>query len=136
MKDSIVLAAQRAAHATAHAVIGAVAADDLTPSEGNALANLVDGPRTVGQLATAAGVRPTTLTSLLDRLERRGLLVRRPSPDDRRSLLVELTADGRSVARRVVRAIGDLERRALGPLSEEQRLALASALDALAEGSS
>jgi MarR family transcriptional regulator, organic hydroperoxide resistance regulator len=134
INESIVLAVQQAAHASAQALAAAVHADKLAPSEVNALANLVDGqPRTVSQLAVAAGVRPTTLTSLLDRLEGRDLLIRRPSPHDRRSVLVELTPAGLVAARRAHEAIVELERRALGDLSDDARHALLSALRTLAE---
>jgi len=132
MNGSIVLSVQRAAHATAHAMAAAVAADRLSPAEANAMANLGE-PLTVSRLAAAAGVRPTTLTNLLDRLEGRGLLTRRPSPGDRRSLLVELTPTGHEVAGRVRNAITELEHRSLGPLGAEERDALVTALEALAE---
>jgi DNA-binding MarR family transcriptional regulator len=130
MNDSIVLLVQRAAHVTGHALAAAVSDERLSPAEVNALANL-DEPLTVSRLAAAAGVRPTTLTSLLDRLEGRGLLVRRPSRDDRRALVVELTPAGRDVADRVRTAVDGLERRALGSLPAAQRSAFVMALGAL-----
>jgi MarR family transcriptional regulator, organic hydroperoxide resistance regulator len=46
---------------------------DQVASEINALAILADGHgRTISELGGAAGTRRTTLTSVLDRLERRG----------------------------------------------------------------
>jgi DNA-binding MarR family transcriptional regulator len=132
MNESIVLAVQRSAHATAHALSAALSDDRLSPAEVNAVANLEE-PLTVSRLAAATGVRPTTLTSLLDRLEGRGLLSRRPSPEDRRALLVELTPAGREVAGRVRTAVAELEHRSLGSLTAAQRAALATALDALTE---
>jgi DNA-binding MarR family transcriptional regulator len=41
-------------------------------------------------------------TDLVDRLEERGLIVRRPSPDDRRVKLIALTADGEACRRRAL----------------------------------
>ena len=71
--QSALLALQRATHATLHLLAHELADLDLTTSEINALANLADDtPRTVSQLATEVGARPSTLTSVLDRLERRG----------------------------------------------------------------
>jgi DNA-binding MarR family transcriptional regulator len=58
----------------------------LNPTELNVLANLADGtPRRVGMLARTIGVRPSTLTGILDRLQGRDLLTRIPHPADRRS---------------------------------------------------
>ena len=46
---------------------------DNLASEVNVLANLADGrPRTVSEIGVAAGVRPTTLTGVLDRLADKG----------------------------------------------------------------
>jgi|DewCreStandDraft_5_1066085.scaffolds.fasta_scaffold00008_249 DNA-binding MarR family transcriptional regulator len=58
----------------------------------------------VGQL----GLGRTAMTAAVDRLERRGWVVRRPHPRDRRIALLELTADGRRVgaeARAAVQAV-------------------------------
>ena len=96
---SALLALQRAAHATVHMLAAELAGLDLTASEINALANLADGrSRTVSELAAATGTRPTTLTSVLDRLERRGHITRGGRPGDRRAVLVQLTPSGRQAA--------------------------------------
>src|SRR5262245_3696579 len=47
------------------------------------------------QLAASGLVTSGTMTNRLDRLEQRGLVRRRPNPEDRRGLDVELTAKGR-----------------------------------------
>ena len=93
---------------------------DLTPSEINALANLADGRgRTVSELGAAVGTRPTTLTSVLDRLERRGHITRGTRPGDRRAVLIELTASGRLTADTIRQAVTGLEHRALDGLPPE-----------------
>lgn len=115
--DSVLLALQRATHATLHRLTGELAGLDLTASEINALANLADGEgHTVSQLATLVGARPTTLTSVLDRLERRGHVTRGTPAGDRRSVLVELTESGRAAADTIHDTLADLEHRALGDL--------------------
>jgi DNA-binding MarR family transcriptional regulator len=78
-----------------------------------------------GQLLTLTLVTSGTMTNRIDRLEARGLVTRRPDPDDRRGVLVTLTADGRS---RVDAALADLlaqEREILSALSrvDQDRLA-------------
>jgi DNA-binding MarR family transcriptional regulator len=49
------------------------------------------------QLAAGTMAPPTTVTSRLDRLEKRELLRRVPDPTDRRALAAELTDDGRDL---------------------------------------
>lgn len=131
---SALLALQRATHATLHALEAELAGLGLAASEINALANLADGSgRTVSVLGAAIGIRPTTLTSLLDRLERRGLVTRTAHPDDRRAVLVQLTPSGRRAAATVRRAVTRLERRALADLPADALAGLRAGLDALTE---
>jgi DNA-binding MarR family transcriptional regulator len=54
------------------------------------------------ELADHLGVARATITRLLDGLEHDGLVERRPSKSDRRSLLVHLSARGRALLRRVL----------------------------------
>lgn len=106
----------------------------LTGSEINALANLGSSRgRTVSELAVATGVRPTTMTSVLDRLEHRGLVSRGSVPGDRRAVLVELTPDGRRTASVIRRAVISLERHALAGLSADAIAGLRAGLAAMAE---
>src|SRR5215204_5349330 len=55
---------------------------------------LFDGPKTAGHLAAATGLSSAATTTLLDRLERRGLVRRVRDAVDRRKVLVEMTEDG------------------------------------------
>lgn len=134
---SALLALQRATHATLQLLAAELVDLDLTASEINALANLADGRgRTVSELGAAVGTRPTTLTSVLDRLERRGHITRGTRPGDRRAVLIELTSSGRLAANTVRQAIADLEHRALGSLPADAIAGLRAALTALTEVSS
>jgi MarR family transcriptional regulator, organic hydroperoxide resistance regulator len=128
-----VLAVQRAAHASVRALSAKLADRELTGSEINALANLPgDRTRTVSELAAAAGVRATTMTSVLDRLQARGLITRGSVPGDRRAVQVGLTAAGRDAAAAVAEAVTGLERGALAALPPEALAGLRAGLDALA----
>ena len=119
--DGIVVALQHATHVTLHALSVRLAHLDLTPAEQNVLAVLADGTRrAVGDVAAETGSRPTTLTSVLDRLERRRLLRRRLDPADRRSFLVTLTPAGRRAASSVRDVMTEFERAALAGLTPEQ----------------
>ncbi|MCB4769393.1 MarR family transcriptional regulator [Ancylobacter sp. Lp-2] len=72
------------------------------------------------------------LTDRLARLEKAGLVVRRPSESDARSLLVELTDEGRARAEAAFRADMAAEARLLTVLTREEREQLASLLARLA----
>ena len=134
---SALLALQRATHATLQVLAAELVDLDLTASEINALANLADGRgRTVSELGAAVGARPTTLTSVLDRLERRGHITRGTRPGDRRAVLIELTPSGRLTAGTIRHAIANLERRALGDLPADAITTLRAALEALTQVSS
>jgi DNA-binding MarR family transcriptional regulator len=45
-------------------------------------------------------VHPTSVTNAVDRLQTAGLVVRSPHPSDGRTTLIELTAEGRTLAKR------------------------------------
>lgn len=81
-----------------------------------------------GQLITRTLVTSGTMTNRIDRLEGRGLVTRRPDPDDRRGVLVGLTRAGRV---RVDAALADLlehERAILEALPPEDQRRLADLL--------
>jgi len=131
---SAILALHRATHATLHTLTTRLADLDLPAADINVLANLADGAgRTVGALAAATATRPSTLTSLLDRLTRRGYLERQSDPADRRSFVVVLTPDGLAAAKRAAEAIAGLERQALGTVTPAQRAGFHAVIDALTE---
>jgi DNA-binding MarR family transcriptional regulator len=56
---------------------------------------LFDGPKAAGQLATGIGLTSAATTTLLDRLEQRGLVRRIRDISDRRKVFVEMTESGR-----------------------------------------
>ena len=74
------------------------AASGLTAPRLSALSVLVfGGPRTMGELAAAEQVRPPTISRLVRDLERDGLVVREPDPDDARVQRVHATAAGEAL---------------------------------------
>ena len=130
----VVLALHRATHATLHVLAARLAGLNLNASEINVLANLADGRnRSVGEIASDTATKPTTLTSVLDRLERRGYLTRGLDPADRRSFLVSLTADGRRAAAAARAAAADLERAALAGVSDADLAGFLAVTRALTE---
>ena len=98
--------------------------------------SLLDETEGISQqkLALILGIRPQSLSELLGKLERDGLILREKNPEDRRETLVNLTAEGRERA-----AVFESERARAGeaflaPLSEEERETLAELLRRLLEG--
>jgi DNA-binding MarR family transcriptional regulator len=55
------------------------------------------GALPLGKMGQRLQVHPTSITSIIDRLERSGFVVRRRHPVDKRAVLAELTDDGRAV---------------------------------------
>lgn len=56
------------------------------------------GSLPLGKLGARLQVHPTSVTSLIDGLERRGYVTRAPHPTDRRTTLATVTARGRETA--------------------------------------
>lgn len=130
--QSALLTFQRAAHALLQLIATELVDLDLTASEINALANLADGQgRTVSQLGSAVGTRPTTLTSVLDRLERRGHITRGTLAGDRRSVLIGLTDSGRAAAAVITGALTEIENRTLQNLPADAVTGFRAVMDAL-----
>jgi DNA-binding MarR family transcriptional regulator len=90
-----------------------------------------DGPMRLTELTRTEQVSQPGITQLVTRLEREGLLERRPDPSDGRAVLVHITEAGR----RIGRSRHDDRTRHLVPLvaqlTAEERQAIAAALPAL-----
>jgi len=81
-----------------------------------------------GRLLRETLVTSGTMTNRIDRLSARGYVERYPDPDDRRGVIVRLTAEGRSAVDAAFTALLDAERALLGHLSEGDRARLAALL--------
>jgi DNA-binding MarR family transcriptional regulator len=86
---------------------------DLHPAQAGALLQL-SSPLPMNELAALLGCDNSNVTGLIDRLEGRGLVTRRPSSEDRRVKHVVLTSEGQMLRgrmlERVGRAVADFER--------------------------
>lgn len=89
-------------------------------------------------LSEALTISSGGMTSRLDRLEKAGLIARRPHPSDRRGTLVTLTQEGRTVIDDLVGAHVGNQRRALAGLGADDQHSLnglvAKLIAGLAEG--
>jgi DNA-binding MarR family transcriptional regulator len=70
----------------------------LTVQQGQLLCVLMAQPYGMGDLGVTLGLEKSSLTGLVDRAVRRGLVRREPDPDDRRAVHVVLTEEGRELA--------------------------------------
>ncbi len=124
---------ERATHAVALRV-ARIPKAGVDQAEAHVLSHLyaTDGER-IGDIHAAFGHRRSTLTSVLDRLERRGLVRRKADPDDRRSLRVSLTAAGRALARRIHRALSEAEADVLARFSPRDIAAFLAVLAAFGD---
>ena len=86
-------------------------------------------PLTPSEIADRVLVASATMTATLDQLERRHWVRRLPNAADRRSVLVEITDEGRAVTDRMLPVIRNVERTTMAVLSERERRHLVRMLD-------
>ena len=79
------------------------------------------------RLSTQANDR-TTVVELIDELERKGAVVRKRNPTDRRSYALNLTPRGRTVQKRASRAFDDAANEFFDSIKPTERQALAEML--------
>ena len=94
----------------------------LTPADAGILRMLSSSPGISQQeLAGRLRVHPTRLVALIDGLEQRSLVERRPNPDDRRQYSLFLTPQGEDLLHKVGRAARDHQEDLLRSLTKQER---------------
>ncbi len=88
----------------------------------------------MGDLAEDLGITARTVTTLVDALEREGLLVRLPDPTDRRAILLELTEKARTQFEQVRSLQMELGEELVAPLDTQQRRQFLDLLSRLNKG--
>ena len=112
-------------NATAARIFAAVVAgngfDDLRPSHGNAMEqlDLEDGLR-LTDMAARAGITVQSMGELVDDLQAKGYLERRPDPSDRRAKRIHLTDRGRRNVHVAKRATAHVEEHLAEVLGERR----------------
>ncbi len=106
---------------------------DLSPSAFQVLAVLegADEPLAAHTIAESLLVSSASTTSLLDTLERRGLVERTPHPSDRRKTLVHLSDEARDIVDRMLPAVHAAATDAVAELSEPEREQLIQSLTSI-----
>jgi len=90
------------------------------------------GPSAPSAIAKAVHLSQGTVTGILQRLERRTLIVRSPSSTDRRSVIISITDEGRAVLDRAPSLLQDTFRDELSRLEDWERHAMLSSLQRIA----
>src|SRR5260370_16907001 len=89
------------AHATHNRTNARMSAAGLSLARFRVLSALQSAGRIrMNELRAALGVVPRTVTTIIDALEKEGMVVRLPDPADRRATLLEITQEGLSQLRR------------------------------------
>ena len=81
-------------------------------------------PESQQQVARRLGIDRTTMVELIDVLENKGLVTRRPDTADRRRKILELTTKGQMTLPRATQASDQAEQRLLAELDDEERTML------------
>ncbi|WP_137989472.1 MarR family winged helix-turn-helix transcriptional regulator [Streptomyces vilmorinianum] len=101
----------------------AAAEHALTGAQARVLGLLSLEPVPMRRIAQKLKCEPSNVTGIVDRLESRGLVERRPDPADRRVKLAAPTPEGLDTARRLRESL-DFAREPLGQLTEVERTLL------------
>jgi MarR family transcriptional regulator, 2-MHQ and catechol-resistance regulon repressor len=125
----------KAAHVLETQASRSIAGLGMCTSDFGALELLLHkGPQPVNALGRRLLLTSGSMTAAVDRLERRGLVGRRPDPLDRRARVVFLTPSGRSLIRKAFeRHAADMEEAAAG-LTPAERSTLVALLKKLGKG--
>jgi DNA-binding MarR family transcriptional regulator len=104
----------------------------LTPVQFSALIVICDRPGVdAKRVSDLIFFDPSTIGNVLDRLEKRGLIVRKPGLEDRRTKRLFLTAAGDAVIQKIVKRVPEISKRILAPLPARDRQQFLSLLSRL-----
>jgi DNA-binding MarR family transcriptional regulator len=108
---------------------------DIRPAHGNVFGYIRKEGSRLTELAEQAQLTKQTMGYLVDYLEERGYVERKPDPDDKRAKIVCLTDEGREAVRTAWKIMGRIEARwaeLLGEKRMQQLRELLQELNALA----
>ncbi len=104
----------------------------LTPQQAHLLCVLLAGPMGMTDLSRVLSIERSSLSTMVDRVERRGLVARAADPGDRRACRIGLTTSGRTLADEAHRAFTDRVEELVGVLPADRREALATMVSGVA----
>ena len=95
--------------------------------------NAASGGASPSQLMEAVGTDTAGMSKLLDRLEVKGLIERRPNPSDRRSVMIELTERGLALVPELTPVFSQVARQLFDGFSDDEVANLTSSLRRMGE---
>lgn len=117
--------ARRAALAIIGSFLEHMAVYDLRPVDFSVLSLITHNPGiTSRQLCSALSILPPNLVGMINALEKRELIARRPHPHDRRATGLHLTEVGQKLMRDAEQTASELEAQATSRLSATERKTL------------
>ena len=125
-------ALRRAQLAVFEDFIATLADLDLRPAQYSVLLVVERNPgSTQTAVASALGIQRANFVALIDSLEHKGLARRAPSPNDRRSYALELTARGAAILQSAHRLVAEHDARMIARLGADRMAPLINMLQAL-----
>jgi DNA-binding MarR family transcriptional regulator len=85
------------------------------------------------EIGASANKTPANVTRILDRLEKKNLVVRRRNPEDRRSFLVFITEGGRTLIDQVIAVFESFSSQILTGVSDEEEQLIRSSMEKISE---
>ena len=113
----------RRAHQRASATFMTILADHrFTPTQFFALARLRErGELSQNRLGRWTAMDPATIQGVTRRLYGRGYIERAPDPNDRRRMVLKLSAEGHTMVERLLDGIDEVSGQILAPLAPDER---------------
>jgi MarR family transcriptional regulator, organic hydroperoxide resistance regulator len=104
-----------------------VSALNITPVQAMIIGFLTEEDQVMaGELGKKVELDSATLTGILDRLEAAQLIERKGNPEDRRSVKIHLTKQGREIGREAKRIIDEANQEFLASFTENEKEVLRS----------
>jgi DNA-binding MarR family transcriptional regulator len=133
-EQGLAVALVRLTHLVQHLFADVARCYELTPQQAQLLCLLVDGPVGMAELGRLLRLEKSSLTGLVDRAERRGLVARARDSRDRRACRIELTDHGADLAVRAHQGVTDRLDEATAELPTAERELLTSVIARIVTG--
>lgn len=121
---SVVDAAAQLAFAIHEALTRVAATEQLSVTQLRVLGIIRDRTPTMAAVADRLGLDRSSVTGLIDRAEKRGLMRREPSPTDARSSVIQITDEGRRLGAILEAAVDERVGDLLSGAAPDDRAAL------------